>query len=212
LSNLLGEIRETAHFFVDFLTEDPITGALISGPSPESSHRHVSHLWAVYSGSEITPEQTGLFAAARQSMRHRGDAANGWSMGWEINLRARVLDRDHAYLILKNLLCPVVAIATLGDGGMYPNLFDGAPPFQIDGNLGATAGIAEMLLQSHRDEIHLLPALPAAWPAGNVTSLWARGGFTVDMEWMNGRVTSYRIASSAEQRAKIRVNGSVVPV
>jgi alpha-L-fucosidase 2 len=169
---------------------------------PRNKHRHLSHLWAVYPGADITPAQPELFAAARQSLLHRGDEATGWSMGWKINLWARFLDGDHAHLILKNLLRPPVR-----GGGLYPNLFDACPPFQIDGNFGACAGIAEMLLQSHAGEIQLLPALPKAWPNGRVTGLRARGGFTVEIEWNDGKVTAYRVASKESRAVKVRVNG-----
>ncbi|HKD74136.1 MAG TPA: glycoside hydrolase family 95 protein, partial [Ktedonobacterales bacterium] len=172
-------------------------------------HRHVSHLFAVYPGRQLTiHHDPRLIAAARRVLERRGDEATGWSLAWKIGLWARLGDGDHALRLLQMLLAPAA-----GDrAGVYPNLFDAHPPFQIDGNFGATAAIAEMLMQSHTGEIVLLPALPSAWPDGSVRGLRAHGGYVIDMRWEHGALQEAKILATVAGVCRIRAGQPLILV
>ena len=182
-----------------------------------SSHRHVSHLWGMFPGNMISPwTQPQLFQAVKKSLIGRGDGARGWSMGWKVCLWARLLDAEHALRLMKNqlrLMDPDVSMHDDPNGGTYANMFDAHPPFQIDGNFGCCAGIAEMMVQSYTDAIHLLPAVPKEWGTGEVRGLVTRGGFEIEkMTWKDGKLVSVSIKSRLGGNLRLRSADELVCV
>ncbi|WP_437921222.1 glycoside hydrolase family 95 protein [Sphingobacterium sp. LRF_L2] len=176
----------------------------------DPQHRHLSHLFGLHPGNDISPLRTPALAkAAEKTFELRGDEGTGWSKGWKINFAARLLDGDHAYKMIREIL-RYCEPNQQGAGGTYPNFFDAHPPFQIDGNFGATAGFMEMLMQSHLDEIHLLPALPTAWNSGKVTGLVARGNFLLDIAWAQGVLKEASLTSRMGSDCKLRTSVPVV--
>ncbi len=179
--------------------------------NPNDKHRHVSHLYGMFPSNQISADRNPeLFDAVRTTMIQRGDVSTGWSMGWKVNLWARLLDGNHARKLISDQLTLVDPVKSRTSGGTYPNLFDAHPPFQIDGNFGCTSGITEMLLQSHDGAIHVLPALPDDWKSGSITGLRAYGGFDVSFTWENNRVKKIVIKSNNGGNCRLRVPNEVV--
>ena len=178
----------------------------------EINHRHVSHLFALHPANQISPlKNVALSNAAKKTLEIRGDEGTGWSKAWKINFWTRLLDGNHAYSLLRQLLQATEDRKTnyAQGGGTYPNLFDAHPPFQIDGNFGGTAGMTEMLLQSHLNEIHLLPGLPDAWKEGEINGICARGGFEININWKNNRLNTAEIKSLSGKNCKVRTSEKI---
>jgi alpha-L-fucosidase 2 len=175
---------------------------------PKDKHRHVSHLYGLFPSNQISPFRTPeLFDAARTSLKFRGDPSTGWSMGWKVCWWSRLLDGNHAYKLITDQLNLVTPEKE--GGGTYPNMFDAHPPFQIDGNFGCTAGIAEMFMQSHDGFVYILPALPDVWKNGSINGLVSRGGFVLDISWKNGKLEKLTVHSRISGNLRLRVNSPI---
>ncbi|MDE6399672.1 MAG: glycoside hydrolase family 95 protein, partial [Muribaculaceae bacterium] len=201
----IGNNGQLQEWQTDFTEEDP-------------QHRHHSHLYGLYPGHHISIKETPELArAASRSLEIKGDNTTGWSTGWRVNLLARLADADKAYAMYRRLLKYVSPDKYEGDdkrrgGGTYPNLLDAHAPFQIDGNFGGTAGVAEMLIQSTPSSVTLLPALPKEWNSGSFSGLRARGAYTIDAEWKDGKVTALTITSDKGGTTTLNVNSLSFPV
>jgi alpha-L-fucosidase 2 len=176
------------------------------------THRHVSHMWGVYPGNEINMQTPDMLKAAAKSMQFRGDDGTGWSIAWKVNIWARMHQGDHSWLMFTKLLSPADVITGKEKGGVYHNLFDAHPPFQIDGNFGGAAGVSEMLVQSQGDGIELLPALPTALPEGNVKGLCARGGFVLNFNWKQGQLQQVQVLSKSGLACKLIYKDKVINI
>ena len=195
----IGHLGNLQEWYKDFKDVDP-------------HHRHVSHLFGLYPGNQVSPVTTPALAdAARKTLEIRGDDGTGWSLAWKVNFWARLLDGNHAHQLIRELLKSNSSAQTdiHHGGGVYPNMFDSHPPFQIDGNFGGTAGMAEMLIQSNLNDIYLLPALPDAWASGEIKGLMARGGFEVDMDWSKKVLIAGRVISRNGGLCKIRTANKI---